>query len=173
MFQNSSLSWQIPSKRKLHKVGDKQHSVSIVTYNRFADLDDDDSGDSGKIAMEEKNTKKFKVNKEIINKHEEKSRREIKHRKCKPGVEKKEVKVTNIKNPSVKVLVKKHENSLKMFERENRYSALQALTEDDIEIIVIGENAKVDNKRKCKYCNFKRRCHLNRGLCKARESICL
>ena len=70
MFQKSSLSWQLPSERKkLCKVLDKQPLASIVTYNRFADLNDDDYGDSGK----EKKTKKFKVSNKILKKHEEKT----------------------------------------------------------------------------------------------------
>ena len=59
MFQKSSSSWQIPSERKKFcKVLDKQPSASIVTYNRFADLNDDDNGDYGKQEMKEKKTKK-------------------------------------------------------------------------------------------------------------------
>ena len=74
MFQKSSSSWQIPSERKKFcKVLDKQPSASIVTYNRFADLNDDDNGDYGKQEMKEKKTKKFKVSNKILKKHEEKT----------------------------------------------------------------------------------------------------
>ena len=77
-------------------------------------------------------------------------------------------KVKFVKPRSKEGFVKKQIISLKLFKLKNRYSVLQDLREEETEMI----NLDASNKRKCKYCNFKTWCYLNRKLCKAKGSTC-
>ena len=125
-------------------------------------------------------------NTDILKKDEKKLKKQkvkIEHKTSIPKRNsKEEVKVT--RNPES--LVKKNTNTLTNLETENYFNALKDLTEDDIDIFLNGKNEEVKIKRdcdrikpklvptqkkKCKSCGYKRKCHL-KPICPAQNKTC-